>query len=196
MPARLYQIQLIVSKVAFKANRTKLSFFFLIEGPRDVIIYMNQGGLNTVSFSICCLKHLRQTTFFSDVTHVIYMQVIPHYSEVIMSTMASQITSLAIVYLTVHSGVTSLCEGNSLVTGEFPSQRASNAENVSIWWRHHEYFGQNNVINGFQFLKKSLQNSVFLLQKPSWNWIKWTVLRRPWLHCLPHFSGCDIFQCH
>ena len=23
-------------------------------------------------------------------------------------------------------------------TGEFPTQRASNAENVSIWWRHHE----------------------------------------------------------
>ena len=32
--------------------------------------------------------------------------------------------------------VTSLREGNSPVTGEFPAQRASNAENVSIWWRH------------------------------------------------------------
>ena len=28
--------------------------------------------------------------------------------------------------------VTGLCEGNSPVTGEFPAQRASNAENVSI----------------------------------------------------------------
>ena len=35
--------------------------------------------------------------------------------------------------------VTGLCEGNSLVTGEFPIQMASDAENVSIWWRHHEY---------------------------------------------------------
>ena len=34
--------------------------------------------------------------------------------------------------------VTGLCEGNSPVTGEFPPQRASNVENVSIWWRHHE----------------------------------------------------------
>ena len=33
--------------------------------------------------------------------------------------------------------VTGLCEGNSPVTGEFPAQRASNGENVSIWWRHH-----------------------------------------------------------
>ena len=33
--------------------------------------------------------------------------------------------------------VTGLCEGNSPVTGEFPAQRASYAENVSIWWGHH-----------------------------------------------------------
>ena len=33
--------------------------------------------------------------------------------------------------------VTGLCAGNSPVTGEFPAQRASNAEDVSIWWRHH-----------------------------------------------------------
>ena len=33
--------------------------------------------------------------------------------------------------------VTGLCEGNSPVTGEFPAQRASNAGNISIWWRHH-----------------------------------------------------------
>ena len=33
--------------------------------------------------------------------------------------------------------VTGLCAGNSLEAGEFPGQMASNAENVSIWWRHH-----------------------------------------------------------
>ena len=33
--------------------------------------------------------------------------------------------------------VTGLCAGNSPVTGEFPAQLASNAETVSIWWRHH-----------------------------------------------------------
>ena len=35
--------------------------------------------------------------------------------------------------------VTGLYEGNSPVTGEFHAQRASNAENVSIWWRYHVY---------------------------------------------------------
>ena len=34
--------------------------------------------------------------------------------------------------------VTGLCAGNSPVTGEFLTQIASNVENVSIWWCHHE----------------------------------------------------------
>ena len=33
--------------------------------------------------------------------------------------------------------LTGLCVGNSPVTDEFPAQRASNAETLSIWWRHH-----------------------------------------------------------
>ena len=33
--------------------------------------------------------------------------------------------------------VTGLGAGNSPVIGEFPTQRASNLENVSIWWCHH-----------------------------------------------------------
>ena len=35
--------------------------------------------------------------------------------------------------------VTGFCAGNSPVTGEFPAQMGSNAENVSIWWRHHVF---------------------------------------------------------
>ena len=34
--------------------------------------------------------------------------------------------------------VTGLCARNSPETGQFPAQMASNAENVSIWWRHHD----------------------------------------------------------
>ena len=33
--------------------------------------------------------------------------------------------------------VTGLCERNPTLTGGFSSQRASNAENISIWWDHH-----------------------------------------------------------
>ena len=43
--------------------------------------------------------------------------------------------------------VTGLCVGNSPGTGEFPAQMASYAENVSIWWRHHDDFLMSMVSN-------------------------------------------------
>ena len=45
--------------------------------------------------------------------------------------------------------VTGLCAGTSLVTGEFPTQIASNGGNVSIWWRHRGYILdlRNSIIN-------------------------------------------------
>ena len=64
-----------------------------------------------------------------------------YYSDVIMGTVASQITSLTIVRLivkkTLQLRITGLCAGNSPGTGGFPAQMASNVENASIWWRHH-----------------------------------------------------------
>ena len=30
-------------------------------------------------------------------------------------------------------------KGTGEFPGEFPAQMASNAENVSVWWRHHAY---------------------------------------------------------
>ena len=63
-----------------------------------------------------------------------------------MSMMASQITGLTIVYSTVYPGADqrkhqssmslAFCAGNSPVASEFPAHKASNTENVSIWWRH------------------------------------------------------------
>ena len=66
--------------------------------------------------------------------------------------------------------VSGLCARNSLVTGEFPAQRASNAENVSIWWRHHE-----------QLLK--WHRNVYIKQYSilPWNLSKVT---KPWKKCL------------
>ena len=83
-----------------------------------------------------------------------------HYTDFIMTAMASQITSLTIVYSTVYIfrhrpkktlkfRATGLCAGNSPVTGEFPTQRDSNAETVSIWWRHHGVFAQLTLTTCF-----------------------------------------------
>ena len=48
--------------------------------------------------------------------------------------------------------VTGLCTGNSAGTGEFAAQMACNAENVSIWWRHH-------VAVMFRYRSVLIQNS-------------------------------------
>ena len=56
--------------------------------------------------------------------------------------------------------VTGLCAGNSPVTGEFPAQTVNNAENASIWWRHHEKM---------LFVAKSPSNTewAFVVQPPA-----------------------------
>ena len=65
-----------------------------------------------------------------------------------MGAMASQITSFTIVHSTIYSGADQRKHqssasvagvGNSPGTGWFTAQVASNAENVSIWWRHHDW---------------------------------------------------------
>ena len=69
-----------------------------------------------------------------------------HYSGVIMSAMASQTTGVCCLLncffrrrseKTSKLQVIGFCAGNSPVTGQFPTQRASNAENASIWWCRH-----------------------------------------------------------
>ena len=79
-----------------------------------------------------------------------------HYYDVIMGTMSSQITSLTIIYSAVYSRrrtkktsklrATGLCVRNSPIIGEFLAQRASNAENVSIWWRHYVWTENWNAV--------------------------------------------------
>ena len=66
------------------------------------------------------------------------------------------------------------CEGDSPVTGEFPSQTANNAENVSIWWRHHGMILSNSASYrsafcrigyvGIQFHQIAEENSVLIYQ--------------------------------
>ena len=120
--------------------------------------------------------------------------------------MAFQITSLTNVYSayrlfrcrskkTSKLCVTGLCAGNSPETGEFPAQMASNAENVSIWWRHHALqklrmmcpFDQTSVRSDWtftfkQYIPKCLQlanillkpeQNADILQTAFKNWFSW-----------------------
>ena len=78
---------------------------------------------------------------------------------------------------------TGLCAGNSPVTGEFPDQRASNAENISIWWRHHGYF---SVIEKYTWeLYKNRVSSWCQHRHYWWHWRLW---RKSWHDDISGFS--------
>ena len=83
--------------------------------------------------------------------------------------------------------VAGLCEGNSPVTGEFPAQRVSNAENVSIWWRHRAlqwYLLITQLYSHDIIYKKKMANAdhrwdlidefiMIPLRRRNINWLKW-----------------------
>ena len=78
-----------------------------------------------------------------------------HYSNVIMTTMAYQITSPTIVYSTVYSGADQRKHQSSaslaFVRGihrwpvNSPHKGPVTRTNASIWWRHHDVFRRYNI---------------------------------------------------
>ena len=108
-----------------------------------------------------------------------------HYNDIIMGVIASQITSLAIVYSIVYSDADQRKHQSSASlafvwgihpgTGEFPTQMASYAENVSISWRHHVpvimlflaaffiYYDKDILIYGFATHALFMWKSLFVI---------------------------------
>ena len=80
-----------------------------------------------------------------------------HYCDVIMSAMANQkpasrLFTQTFIQTQIKENIKAprhwpLC-GNSPGTGEFSAQMASYAENVSIWWRHHESPNESQRLAG------------------------------------------------
>ena len=94
-----------------------------------------------------------------------------------MGTITSQITSLTIVYSPVYSDADHRTHQSSVslaVVREFtcdrwiPAQIASNAENVSIWWRHHVITNQEVVD-----VPTTLEHDLFNLSTPSARYLQW-----------------------
>ena len=82
--------------------------------------------------------------------------------------------------------ITGLCQWNSLVTGEFPAQRASNVQNVSIWWFHHGmiFLYVQNILNAW------FANNQFELML--------ICVFSAWMssHYLPFEYDCVLMGCH
>ena len=96
-----------------------------------------------------------------------------------MTMLASQNTSLPVVCSIVYSDVNQRKHQSSASlafvrelhagTGEFSAQMASYAENVSIWWRHHENQTSHAIEMLNDFISHSLLNNRDMVQKWQWN---------------------------
>ena len=77
------------------------------------------------------------------------------------------------------SALLAICVGNSPLIGEFPSQMASNTENVSICWRH-QWRGA--------LIFFDLRLNIFLSEQ-WWGWWFETPSRPSWHHCTELGTG-------
>ena len=116
------------------------------DGISKCIIFMKQHVFTSMGISRKGAFLRFQFTIFSMLCE--WQILIAHYNNIIMSAMASQITRLTIVYSSVYSG-TDQRKGSSSASLAFvkgihrwpvnsPLKRASNAEDVSVSWRHHD----------------------------------------------------------
>ena len=103
----------------------------------------NYFTLLTIS---CCKSYLDLIHADGRITIMIMNQSFTelHYSDIIMSAMAPQITSISIVCSTVCSGAESsaslpFVRGIHRWLVESPHNGPSNTKDVSIWWHHHRH---------------------------------------------------------
>ena len=117
--------------VQFPVNDTK----FMFPCPERVIVAATLSSL-TSSFRGCHHDSFRWELQWrhNGLDGVSNQQ--PHHCLYILSRLLGRRSKK-----TSKRRVTGLCAGNSPRTGEFLAQMASNAENVSIWWRHHGLLG-------------------------------------------------------
>ena len=135
--------------------------------------------------SVQIMAHCCQATI-PDPNQVID-KVARQYNDVIMSAMASQITDVSFVCLTVCSGADqrrhqssaslTFLRGIHRWTVDSP-HKASNVENVFIWWRHHGRLWRHQATMSFNmhvFPRKIAAIFVF-----GWNTKRKSIL---WGHC-------------
>ena len=85
--------------------------------------------LNTKSCSGFIVSNRPLHHYYGNATVHVQGNTLWHYNDVIMGMIASQITSLTIVYSTVYSDADRRKHQSSATLASYP-------ENVSIWWHH------------------------------------------------------------
>ena len=108
-------------------------------------------------FEGSCCEQLYE--YISSSYSLIYQDVIVHYSDVIMDTLGSQLTSLTIVYATIYSGADQRKQQSSAALTfareihrwlvNSPQKGPVTRNFFSIWWPHHEYLQLQSIYAHF-----------------------------------------------
>ena len=108
-----------------------------------------------------------------------------HYNDVIVARLrlkspASRLFTQPFIQVEIKENIKALRHwplcGGFTGTGEFPAQMASNAENVSIWWRHH----------GIRMMVPA--TAARATWPMTWGWL-WNLLWLPMKEQLPYTEG-------
>ena len=133
----------LVSKLPVFVGYLIFTRFFSKLNRSQPIIY--EAPISTLRENNCLADVLHTHVAFSARYMIIWLFTTSHFMAFIYSTLwFSYVLDCVLNHLfreikkTSKLHVTGLCEGNSVVAGGFFAQRTSNAQNVSIWWRHHE----------------------------------------------------------
>ena len=129
-------------------------------------------------------------------------------SDGIMSAMAFQTTGASIVYSIVCSGEDQRNHQSSAslafvrgipVPDDFPAQKPSNAENFSIWWRHHSTLAALvGLLSWCPILRSSHRGSlgdrvpVNFINERFWNKSNWPHKVQSTAGCMSHSSGPSL----
>ena len=146
----------MIAAVFEKKNRMLHSSYLVAHFFHPNMLFCIHSGLNTISLFLL------------------------HHNDVIMSAMACQITGVSIICSTffqaqIKESIKALRHwplwGESTGDQGIPSQRANNAENVSIWWRHYDKLSM--LVFGYpSWLCCDANFNPFNTDEIKWIWIK------------------------
>ena len=90
--------------------------------------------------------------------------------------------------------VTSFCMGNSAETGEFPAHKSGNAENISIWWRHHDITATSEILWNIVYPRYRHIGDALEFNAPTPPPCKWPPFPRRYIQIQLHECSVSFFD--
>ena len=145
----------------------------------------------SIGLEVCKWKHRCNPSYVPDVINVITATSNDRHGYSNCRSIECLFNRLFRLTTNEHqmSVLLGLCEGNPPVTSGFPSQRASKAENVSIWWRYNMSSTLYDIWHGIKLLQPKRKGLPLFLYKWAkiWNelptsieiWIQFEMHNKP-----------------